>query len=163
VKAGRDNHTQPLNLIGPQQHAQHCHSQSKPPPRTPHPGPTRTPSTAPKLANGSPAAAAALEGIQQRYGAALLYPPMDILYLRAQKKSSKGLRGAAVPRVENATLLGFLLFLLFAIYLFYLDGILIVLGGQFHRSQRSPQDYRRGTRRTLLLRIPGFTRKGSSP
>jgi hypothetical protein len=41
--------TQPLNLIGPQQHAQHCHSQSKPPPRTPHPGPTRTPSTAPKL------------------------------------------------------------------------------------------------------------------
>jgi hypothetical protein len=56
-------HTQPLNLIGPQQHAQHCHSQSKPPPRTPHPGPTRTPSTAPKLANGSPAAAAARLGV----------------------------------------------------------------------------------------------------
>jgi len=52
-----------LNLIGPQQHAQHCHSQSKPPPRTPHPGPTRTPSTAPKLANGSPAAAAARLGV----------------------------------------------------------------------------------------------------
>ena len=56
-------HTRPLNLIGPQQHAQHCHSQSKPPPRTPHPGPTRTPSTAPKLANGSPAAAAARLGV----------------------------------------------------------------------------------------------------
>jgi hypothetical protein len=65
--AGRQDgaltHTQPLNLIGPQQHAQHCHSQSQPPPRTPHPSPTRSPSTAPKLAYGSPAAAAARLGV----------------------------------------------------------------------------------------------------
>jgi hypothetical protein len=50
-------------MIGPQRHAQHCHSQSKPTPRKPHPSPTRTPSAAPKLAYGSPAAAAARLGV----------------------------------------------------------------------------------------------------
>jgi hypothetical protein len=52
IRQDKTRHTQPLNLIGPQQHAHHCHSQSKPPPRTPHPSPTRTPSTAPKPAYG---------------------------------------------------------------------------------------------------------------